>query len=59
MEQEYKIYFIETDTGTEELIFITNSLTRAQAGADVNYAEKKDQGQVIVKLLDEVIYTCV
>jgi hypothetical protein len=59
MEQEYKIYFIETGTEVEELIFTTNSLTRAQTGADINYAEKKDQGQVIVKLLDEVVHTCV
>lgn len=58
MEKLYEIYFKDVATDTEELIFTTDSLSRAKTGADANFEQKKDRGSVYVKLDQEIIYTC-
>lgn len=58
MSTEYHIYFKDNATETEELIFTTESYDRAVFGADSNFETKSSEGQVYIKLNNEVVYTC-
>ena len=53
---QYRIYF-KPSAGDEQLIFETDSKDRAIYGADLNFSNLTEEGQVYVKYADEIIHT--